>query len=309
MSGLHEFLRCPTCRASLNRQDSFLCCPCGRFPIVAGIPILQKGPLVEEAAHAIQKGAPEKALEILLRPPTIDLADRLLRIFKGRASEPETFEEAIRRLKPYRDRNYYWDRLRNRNVWAVAALFAPLSREDCVIDLGCGTGQLTRFLVDRVGHKRVVGIDSSFSSLYVARRFQIPDVSLVCSNLDEGLPIAAGWASAVTCVETLAYISRKDRFLKALEEIAPTALLAHIVTRRRPDYYHPIDPAELSRLLEKRSHRLYDQEGLVAKAVETREACLDGRDTVFGETFCAVIGERPHLYRRYPLWWIPSPTP
>lgn len=52
----------------------------------------------------------------------------------------------------------------------IAAL--PTMHPDRIVDLGCGTGRLTRMLADRYPAARVVGIDSSQSMLAEAARSQ-----------------------------------------------------------------------------------------------------------------------------------------
>jgi len=59
--------------------------------------------------------------------------------------------------------------------WGSAVLERlPLSGDELVFDIGCGTGRLTEKLLERLPRGRVVGIDMSSNMLQVARDFLRP---------------------------------------------------------------------------------------------------------------------------------------
>lgn len=70
-------LQCPWCHLPLKRQagGDLLACDCGVYPVVAGIPILQRGQVgnagetVADLVRWIEAGAQDKALQALLIPP------------------------------------------------------------------------------------------------------------------------------------------------------------------------------------------------------------------------------------------------
>lgn len=63
----------------------------------------------------------------------------------------------------------------------------PLRGDETVLDAGCGTGRLTRDLLEALPHGRVVALDVSENMIDVARAFLSPDfgdrVEFVCGDL------------------------------------------------------------------------------------------------------------------------------
>jgi SAM-dependent methyltransferase len=72
---------------------------------------------------------------------------------------------------------------------------AGIEEADRVLDVGCGTGQLTRALAERVGGKRVAAIDPAAGVLEVCRQ-RVPDAD-VRGGSAESLPFADGEFDAV----------------------------------------------------------------------------------------------------------------
>ena len=58
----------------------------------------------------------------------------------------------------------------SRQLSARFVKFAGISDDDCILDVGCGTGSLTRVLSESPGVKRIVGIDLAEVYLDSARR-------------------------------------------------------------------------------------------------------------------------------------------
>jgi ubiquinone/menaquinone biosynthesis C-methylase UbiE len=85
LSSLLQLLRCPFCGGTLQPQGcprtfgipeySILSCHCGRYPVVAGIPILRKGVIAptrqtaDQVINLIEAGRSREALLSLLMPP------------------------------------------------------------------------------------------------------------------------------------------------------------------------------------------------------------------------------------------------
>ncbi|MCE7070680.1 methyltransferase domain-containing protein [Dyadobacter sp. CY327] len=62
-----------------------------------------------------------------------------------------------------------------------------------VIDLGCGTGELTRKLADLLSGARVLGIDSSAEMLDGAKAFANAQVRFEKLSIEEGVGLDAKW--------------------------------------------------------------------------------------------------------------------
>ena len=59
--------------------------------------------------------------------------------------------------------------------WGTVVLARlPLDGDECVLDVGCGTGRLTEQLFARLPEGRVIGIDQSSNMVRVARDYLEP---------------------------------------------------------------------------------------------------------------------------------------
>jgi trans-aconitate 2-methyltransferase len=85
--------------------------------------------------------------------------------------------------------------------WATAVLERlPLRGEETVLDAGCGTGRVTRMLVERLPHGRVVAVDGSVAMVEKVREVLRPgDEALVAdlTGLELPEPVEAVVSSAV----------------------------------------------------------------------------------------------------------------
>lgn len=97
----------------------------------------------------------------------------------------------------------------------VARVCARLS-PDRVVDVGCGTGQLLRSLVDRmpVSPELVVGIDRSRTGIRRARAL-LPNGTFVVADLYR-LPLDAERFDLVLCTEVLEHVREPARAVGAL---------------------------------------------------------------------------------------------
>jgi SAM-dependent methyltransferase len=93
------------------------------------------------------------------------------------------------------------------------------------LDIGCGTGVLTRELARRVGPANVVGLDRNEGMLEVARR-HVPEATWVLGRAEE-LPFDAGTFSSVGCQFALMFFDDRDRALQEMwRTLAPGGRLA-----------------------------------------------------------------------------------
>lgn len=96
-------------------------------------------------------------------------------------------------------------------------MYSGKENQTLVLDLGCGTGMLTRMLSDK--GFRVVGLDISFQSLCIAKKKMI-QAALVQADA-ENLPIANGCLNSVVCLGVWRHFSDQT---KVLDEIARVLL-------------------------------------------------------------------------------------
>jgi trans-aconitate 2-methyltransferase len=97
----------------------------------------------------------------------------------------------------------------------------PLNGDETVLDAGCGSGRVTRLLLDRLPEGRVIGVDAS-PSMIAAARASLPDerLALICADLlDLALeePVDAAFSNA-----TFHWVPDHERlFARLATAIAP----------------------------------------------------------------------------------------
>lgn len=105
--------------------------------------------------------------------------------------------------------------------------FAPKGPRDkqLALDIGCGTGHLTRELYHR-GYQKIVGIDVSSSAIKLAKSFTIFSDKLTYIHLDiekQGFKkLRTDTYDLITCRLVFAFIDNKENFLSDI-----TKLLTH----------------------------------------------------------------------------------
>lgn len=91
--------------------------------------------------------------------------------------------------------------------------------KDVAIDIACGTGNITRFLIE-AGFVTVIGIDNSTSMLTVARK-KLPHVTFVRSDIRRfQLPGGLQANFAVSFYDSLNYLLTDKDMVRALRSIA-----------------------------------------------------------------------------------------
>jgi trans-aconitate 2-methyltransferase len=101
----------------------------------------------------------------------------------------------------------------------------PLNGDETVLDAGCGSGRVTRLLLERLPRGRVIGVDAS-PSMIEAARVALPDerLTLICTDLlDLALeePVDVAFSSA-----TFHWVPDHERlFARLATAIAPGGLL------------------------------------------------------------------------------------
>jgi SAM-dependent methyltransferase len=116
-----------------------------------------------------------------------------------------------------------------------------------IVDLGCGPGQVARYLADRGAHS--IGVDLSPQMLRQAR-LQAASQPFVCGDL-RTLPFRPAWASGAVAFYSIQHLPRQDLPL-ALEEIrrvvAPGGILVIATHLGQGEVYvpellgHPLRP-------------------------------------------------------------------
>jgi ubiquinone/menaquinone biosynthesis C-methylase UbiE len=111
---------------------------------------------------------------------------------------------------------------------AVDAL--GLERGETVVDLGCGTGNLTRMLAERLTDGRVLAVDFSLGMLRVARRKLADHAAVDFVQADAAaLPYASATADRVICFSTWPHFAHPGRVAAELARVVRPGGWVHVL--------------------------------------------------------------------------------
>ena len=313
-------LHCPFCGGDFKWSEldeagfGILACYCGRYPVVAGIPIIKKGNIgiagetVEAVTSLISVGRCRDALLAMVMPPapaSPSLAPpwvqslpslRGVRRLKSFAHEraahrwrqkaaalltdPDDQLTACDVLDLYYHRSgfkandaYDYFALRfGQPRHLVALSFTTLIDNPTkpVLDLACGYGHLTRSLAGRAQPQPVIGVDQTFTGLYLAKTFVAPEAEFVCCAADGPLPFADDFFSAAFCSDAFHYFIHKLSSLKELRRLISDdgmiiMVWIHNLHVRRPHDGIPLPPGGYEALIADMPHRLVADSDVLAR--------------------------------------------
>jgi len=265
-------------------------CDCNCYPIVAGIPILKKD--THKYVALIKSGQLQKALYFLLVPQRElenILARRILSHIPNVSIIKKVGYSLISRLeqrKIGRIKNqilgnldkktcleyikyyftYHYESIDAYNYFAyrfglprhlVALSFTQILKDfdGPVLDLACGFGHVTRSLLKNNSSEEspVIGMDSNFFTLYVAKKLLSPKAYFVCSDGSLSLPFNNKSFSAVICVDGIHYFPDKVALVNELNRISTDKgclmLLATRTKALNEFHGHPISAKACSELI------------------------------------------------------------
>lgn len=174
---------------------------------------------------------------------------------------------------------------------------------DSALDVGCGTGQLTRELHRVIPH--VTGIDRDQQSIAVARsRTGTGDIEYRCGDFLE-LPVKPGGFGLVTAVASLHHMNTAAALNRMREQLRPGGVLVIIGLAR--DGWSPVDlavevPAAVNVRIQQVRHRARPggyQPPIVWPPAETyRQVRRLAGTSLPGMRY------RRHLLWRYSICWV-----
>lgn len=88
-----------------------------------------------------------------------------------------------------------------------------------VVEVGCGRGGNIGVLLDRLGARRAVGLDLSYSNVAFCRRSRSSEVASFVQADAERLPVADGAASLVVNIESSGCYPEVERFFREIARI------------------------------------------------------------------------------------------
>ncbi len=278
---LLELLRCPACAGRLaweRRQRTipgdeygFLRCECHAYPLVAGIPILQREGTTEIVA-ALERENLEEALVVALNTSARSTAEKILeksrlgripgvsaplrrkyadaRLARARnlhatATRGGTFRELLDAAFAYsgnRDAADYFFYKWGQPRFVAALAWTPVlaAVEGPVLDLACGPGHLVWSLAGNGLAGRIVGADLYFKSLFLARRLSGTRARFVCCNAAYGLPFRDGAFGAALSADAFHFLPYQAPCLRELRRSVRNDGLLLLISVPNPEARCPV---------------------------------------------------------------------
>ncbi len=119
---------------------------------------------------------------------------------------------------------------------------AGIKRGDCVLDLACGTGVVTKKIASKVGGRgKVIGVDTSLNAIKIAKRWNAARPNLDFVNCDAEKFYLHEKFDAVTCQYALFFFPDSVKALKnAVKILKKSGILAISVHGNNTPYYSSI---------------------------------------------------------------------
>lgn len=278
---LLELLRCPACAGRLawarrqlttpGDEYGFLRCDCQAYPLVAGIPLLQREGTTE-IAEALERDRLKDALVLALNTSAKSTAEKVLeksrlgripglsarlrrkyadtRLARARKLQEletrgGTFRELLDAAFAYpgsRDAaDYFFYKFgQPRHIAALAWAPVLAAAEGPILDLACGPGHLAWSLTRSGAAGRVVGADHYFKSLFLARRLSGTRARFVCCNAAYGLPFRDGGFGAAVSADAFHFLPYQAPCLRELRRSVRNDGLLLLVSLPNPEARCPI---------------------------------------------------------------------
>lgn len=224
---------CPYCLAPLRLPQGKLfgitACNCNHYPVIAGIINIYESPdLINRRLGQLIQGhrfdlAVWRAITGARRHKIIVFSAYLL-------SEKLHLHLPINwllKLLIFSGPSRSWFKyLLHRSSRSEIQLFTDLSNRHQInytstADIGCGIGSLYKIFPTVPPH--YIGIDKSFLSLLIFR-LSHPSVTLVCADIETGLPLAQNSQSTILIMDTFSLLKSKPQVLSQISRALSTGL-------------------------------------------------------------------------------------
>jgi SAM-dependent methyltransferase len=261
-------LHCPYCASALQLEASdasgtpavaygVIRCACHRYPVVAGIPIIQHVDGLESVVDAVNGRDYASALLCALDLFRVKWARRsrwhhvlfrsaVRRLISNRNLSFQAAVNLVRKPRVFAD--YLFHRYANPSFLSAAGLMQLLGivthaaegdtprpaeapapspaasgsapARHRVLDLACGTGHSSYLIRHLWPTLSVFSVDHDFVSLYLAKRFLAPDSVFFCLDAEFPSPFADGSFDAVFCLDAFHYLRPKKAVVTELRRVA-----------------------------------------------------------------------------------------
>jgi len=248
-----EFLKsmkCPYCNGDLNIEkivevkknniiNGCLKCQCNRYPVIDSILILKIDLLKERTIELINQGDCQSALALFLLSPAQSFCFRIAKYFKYKRPYGDVISKCIQsflqqfashnQIKYKKEHIDYCSLQHNRflkhrfsvqTIWSIYPLFPLLKRKGGkLLNLCCGNGHLS-FMISRcVAPEEQICVDNDFCSLYLAKKYFVPDATFVCFDVNYPLPFKENIFSSIVCSDAFPFINSKALLSNELDRV------------------------------------------------------------------------------------------
>lgn len=215
-------LRCPYCLSKLKpdrktpprSSSGVLVCDCDVYPFIQDIMYLKKDhqQTNQRCVQLLREGNIRRALRLLLDGRRLtklaySLAGNVplhMLLAVARATAPGSSSWWI----------YLSNRTRRVSFLLSLATLGSIQAGDTIVDIGCGLGYFLAKTDEWTRTGLRVGVDASFSLLYLARAYSVsPMTVLVCADVEQGLPLQPNVADTIFFNDSFMYMHNKRRVL------------------------------------------------------------------------------------------------
>lgn len=225
---LLSLTQCPYCCTALKIEDAvqlrqtgfgIVSCECDRYPILQSILYCKKDDVLlhRQLVQLVEQQRYDRAVWVSLAQHHNVHRGMTFLVYLLRQKQLQVSEAAFLRLLLLLGPSRSWFRYllhkdRHTLETAAAVIAQPTAKDEVVIDIGCGWGDLVTKIKTTPQHQatKVIAIDKSMFSLFAAQLFHAyPNVLYVCADVEAGLPIRSGSASRVVFLDCFMWIYKK----------------------------------------------------------------------------------------------------
>ncbi len=314
-------LICPYSRAPLRFEpagDDFGIWRGGRveYPHLADVPRLLNDGLRPVLVDMIRRKRAQTALHLALRPFGWRLVDRVQRRLSGvLANSPArgllpalgrlctgrriarhrgTFAALLEETTDDLIGAWHLHRFSALTYLPILSLAPLLAKGARVLEIGAGMGHSAHALVRYVGARDFVALDTDFTALYLARRFFVPEATVVCADAGADLPFEDHGFDAVVMCDTFHFVPDQARLAAQVQQtLRPggQVILSHIHNGRFSNSLsgHARTPQDYAALFAGQNPILFDNRTLLA------DLMAQGMVSLAPPPDVATLDSAPHL--------------
>jgi ubiquinone/menaquinone biosynthesis C-methylase UbiE len=220
-------LRCPICHSDISeiytitQSTRIFSCSCNQYPMILGILYLKSDNVQKKAIDLLYKKKVNQATFVLLSVNKKILFCLYLLFFSPlkRYIKGFGFNTTMHMLQFFSyDKNWVSYLTKRHRLptffFSYVANTVVTQRGGFIVDVGCGLGQTLPNLCTKILPTKVIGIDQSFLSLFLARKlFADERILLVCTNIEKGFPLKSLSIQSLLAADTFHSVNNKQNFL------------------------------------------------------------------------------------------------